>query len=121
MSLLDSIRNIAEAAMSIVSDLATSVTYSAHTANPVYDPATGTVTESTTDYAIDVILTSYEQREIDNVSIMGTDIKAMIASNDLEPTPTLKDTITIAGVKHEIVTINKDPAGAVWSFQLRKP
>jgi len=121
MSLSTELKSLASGVMGAVSGLTTAVTYTAHTANPAYDPATRTVTESTAAYAVSMVLTSYEQREIDNRSVMGTDIKAIIAQNDLTPTPTLKDTVTIAGVKHEIVNIGQDPAGAIWKFQLRKP
>jgi len=100
---------------------ATSVTYIHHTGNPTYDPETRVTTAATTSYSVKMLLTSYENKEIDNVVIMGTDKKAMIASKDLAPTPSLKDTITIDSVTHEIMNIEKDPADAMWVFQIRKP
>ena len=101
--------------------LTTSVTYVHHTGNPTYDPDTRVSTLSTTNYPVEMLLTSFENKEIDNIVIMGTDRKAMIASRDLTPTPSLKDTITISSVTHEIINIRKDPADAMWIFQIRKP
>lgn len=123
MSLKTDLQNIVEDVYEVLDDeeFLTTVTFTMHTANPTYDPTTRTVTSSTTDYSVNMLLSNYHQTEVDNVSIMGTDRKASIPQNDLTPTPNLKCTVTINDIVHEIIDIGKDVADTLWIFQLRKP
>lgn len=108
-------------------DVPVSVTYTSRAES--YDPATRVVTVSSTALTVDAILDEYSAVELrfserlnDDQTILGTDKKAMIKAEDLSSiTPKVLDTITISGVAWQVKAMKIDPAGAMWTFQIRRP
>jgi hypothetical protein len=119
MSLVTDLQNIVEDVFATLSDFRTSVTYIAKSDS--YAPGVGLVTANDTTYTVEAILTSYEQQDIDGISVFANDRKMLVPVNDLTPTPTLKDMITISSINWVIIGIKQDPALALWILQLRKP
>lgn len=90
---------------------------------PVYDPNTGNTTKpSTISSDVPMVFTSFSFMEIDNLAVLASDRKAIIATLDLDQTPTLNDTITRPDGKiWNVIGIKIDPAGAAWVLQIRRP
>jgi len=114
------VQDMAEAAFDIIDDLE-SVTFKYRVSNPTYNKTTGVVTDSAVSYTVDMIISNWNAKQIDNQSILPTDMKAMIPVNDLTVTPNQHCTITYNSVDHDIVNIQTDPMNAIWIFQIRKP
>jgi len=108
-------------------DVPVSVTYKSVT--QAYDAATRTVTSSVTSVSVDAILDEYSAVELrfserlnDDQSLIPGDKKAMIKASDLSSvTPKVNDLITISGVNWQVKAIKKDPADAMYVFQVRRP
>lgn len=122
MSLREQIQQAVQSGIAAMDDLAESSTYTS-VATPSYTPSTGAITEPSTLYAgVPIIFTSYSRMEIDGEAVRAEDQKAIIATMDLVPTPTLNDTITKAdGTVWNVIGIRTDPAGAAWVLQVRRP
>lgn len=99
--------------------------------NPTFNPSTNVVSDPYTLYEnLEVILTQYSVREVDGDSIQLTDLKCMLLCDDIEFIPKAHDVIvriethndgSSKDVVWEILTLQKDAADAVWTFQLRRP
>jgi len=97
-------------------------TYSS-VATPSYAPSTGTVTTPKAASAdVPIVFTSFKRMEIDGEAVRAEDQKAIIATRDLTPVPTVNDTITRAdGTVWSVIGIGTGPAGAAWVLQVRRP
>lgn len=122
MSLRDAIQQAVQAGILSLDDLAERATYTSM-ATPSYDATTGTITKPSTSYAsVPMVFTSFSRMEIDGEAVRAEDLKAIIATQDLTPTPTINDTITRAdGTVWSVIGIRTDPAGAAWVAQIRRP
>lgn len=122
MSLRDAIRQAVQQGITALDDLALLSTYTS-VGTPSYTPSTGTITTPNTAYTnVPVAFTSFDKKEIDGKTVKPNDQKAIIACLDLAATPTLNDTITAAdGTVWSVMGIQRDPAGAVWVLQVRRP
>ena len=85
-----------------------------------YDPVASTqVEEGGEDYEVDILVSDYDIRYIDNRDILPTDKKAIISGYELEFTPKPHDTIDIDSMVWEVIHVSTDPAEAVWTLQIR--
>lgn len=116
-------QNAAGTAAGVFKDVFSSAVYEAE-ATSVYDVSAGAVSVTSTRYFISILFSAYKNRELDGDRVRPTDMKGLIPQNDLTPEPGLNDHIIRieAGVSttYEILDIGKDPADAIWQFQLRK-
>jgi hypothetical protein len=103
-------------------NIQTLATYTA-VGTPSYNPTTGTITSPNTAFPnVPVVFTSFKRIEIDGEAVRAEDQKAIIATRDLTPVPTVNDTITRAdGTVWSVIGINADPAGAAWVLHVRWP
>jgi len=115
------------AIFSALGDIVESATYKSIT--ETYDATTRVVTKSTTSVTVDVILDEYSavelrfaERLVDDQSVIPGDKKALIKGSDLSSiTPKVNDEITINSVDWQVKAIKQDPAGAMYTFQIRRP
>jgi len=115
-------KKAAQTAFNAVGTVKNTVTYRSKTnKNPTYTPGTNAVSDAYTDYEIDIVREDYRSREIDNRLVLVTDIKAIIPVDNMTVTPKINDVIVIDEVTWEVVDIHKDPADALYTFQLRRP
>jgi hypothetical protein len=127
MGMKEAFKAAAQTAFSAAGNVKKSVTYrSKSNKNPTYTPSTNTVTDRYTDYTVNMIFESYISREIDNRTVLATDQKALIPVDNLTPTPKINDEVIVdkgetTEVNWDIVHIHKDPADALYTFQIRKP
>lgn len=93
------IKGIVQDAFKTVGDLAPKHTYVATNAeDSVYDPATGTMNEVSLLYDdVPMVLARFKIDEMDNQIIPTTDLKVLIAANDLPVDPTVQDLIYLDG------------------------
>ena len=127
MGLRDAFAGGVSAIFSALDDVPVSVTYTSRT--ETYNVTSRTVTVSSTALTVDAILDEYSDVELrfgerlnDDQTILGTDKKAMIKAEDLSTiTPKVLDTITISSVDWQVKAMKIDPAGAMWTFQIRRP
>lgn len=121
MGLQSVFKSLAQAAFVAVGDIPVSVTYTHVTGNPTYTPATGTVTDSTTDYTVSVVFNQYKAADVDGANILSTDQQALIPVENLGCTPSNHDYMTVDGERWNVVDKETDPAEALWILQIRKP
>lgn len=121
MGLRATLASAVSAAFTALGDIPLSVTYRRTSSS--YNTATGSNTVTNTDYTITkAVLTRYENMEIDKVTVLGSDLKLIFQTSGLSVTPNIATDIVIAsGKTYNIVRVNKDPAGATYSLQLRSP
>jgi hypothetical protein len=119
---------IAVKAFDVFGNVQQSCTYRSKTsASPVYDPSTGAPSGGYTDIPISMIFTSFRLNEIDKAGaektdeIRKTDMKALVPSQRLPVTPKMNDIVILNAESWEVLRVKQDPAGALWTFQLRKP
>ena len=91
-----------------------------------YNPTTGASSSTDDDYLLEhaIILDNYNLGEIDNETVRITDMQGLVPGeliDDNSITPKVSDTIAVAGVTREIINISRDPADALYVFQLRIP
>lgn len=90
-----------------------------------YNPTTGTVTQTNTDYTISkMIFTRFENFEVDKQVVLASDVKAIFQRSELSITPsTATDKIvrTSDGKIYNILRVSQDPAAATFTLQLRSP
>lgn len=122
MSLRTQIQQAVQAGITTMDDLAERATYTS-VATQTYDPTTGTITTPSLHSAdVPIVFTSFSRMEIDGEAVRAEDLKAIIATKDLTPIPTVNDTITREdGTVWSVISIKTDPAGAVWVLQMRRP
>lgn len=109
------------------STLVDSITYNAHTAAQVYDPATGTNTTTTTPISINAVRTTLNAEEAVNLDgdpdleLKSSDRVYLIAGKDLGRTPALADFITSAGKNFRVVGWKSIPGDSVYKVVCRRP
>lgn len=82
-----------------------------------YDPGSGTTTTET--FACQAFEDTYSTFERQNTLIQAGDVKVVVLATTLATTPTTADKITTRGVTRSIVSVERDPAGATWTCQVR--
>jgi hypothetical protein len=86
-------------------------------------PASGAdgaaVSLTSQDFVCLGILGSYKQFELIGTSILATDRKLSVRQAELPITPTTADRATSEGKTYTIQNIQADPAGVMWTLQVR--
>lgn len=126
MGLRETIRNAAKTAIAAVGNIAVSSTYRVK-ATPIYNPATGTVTENDTDYTgvpavhDDNAYSNLGLTNLTNLTVDKNERLFYIAQLDLTPTPKTGDELILSDINWEIIDIKTDPADALWILKGKKP
>ena len=125
IGIVSAVRSAASSAFSALADFALDaeiLRYSPMNPSARYDPATGTVAAfNPTPEDVKVILVDYSQDEIDERSIMRGDQRALIDSSAVSGAAiTTKNKLRIQGTDLDIVSVEVDPAGAVYVLQIRQ-
>ena len=118
MGLQETFQKMAQTVFSAFGNVATAATYTS-VGTKTYNTDTGAVTGTDTYYAVNIIFTTYESREIDNQVILATDQKGLIPTQNLTPEPKIIDVITKNNQNWQVISFGKDPTNALWTFQLR--
>ena len=87
----------------------------------VYNPTTGTVSETTTDTVVRGVLQNINLREVNDL-IQASDKRLLIAAADLSVVPTTQDRVIINGIIHQIIrvdTIEQDNTAITYELILR--
>jgi hypothetical protein len=87
----------------------------------VYNPTTGTVSETTTDTVVRGVLQDINLNEVNDL-IQATDKRLLIAAADLANAPTPTDRVIISGVTHQVIrvdTIEQDNTPITYELILR--
>jgi hypothetical protein len=120
--LQEAFRNAAAAAFAAVGDIKEMAVFRSKTnSNPVFDPATDTISDAYSDQSVNIVPSGYDSREVDGQTVLITDEKAKILVADLTVDPKRNDQIVRNSVVWEVINIHKDPANAVWTLQIRRP
>lgn len=70
----------------------------------VYNPTTGTASETTVDTAVRGVLEDVNLREVNDL-IQAGDKRLLIAAADIANAPTTADEVLIAAVVHQVITV----------------
>ena len=114
-----------------VDDVLEPVLFRQDTGAIVQSTDTGAITRTTTDTAVNVVVASYSLREIvesqrdgAQTTIQPEDAKCLIPAQDLGASivPTPQDRIVRADASvWNVISVQTDPARALWVLQIRKP
>lgn len=88
---------------------------------PSTDYATGVITSSTANLAVQGLLVAYTNREIDSVRVFAGDQHLYVRLADITAVPTLRDQVVLAGAVWDIVDVSDTASGAIIACQLRRP
>ena len=111
---------IAGAAFKAVGELR--VTATLRRTASVYNPSTGAMVNTNTDYSVPVCLVGFSAYEIDRVLVNAFDRKGLLEAKDLPIEPMLAtDTLIADGKTYNIIRWIKDPSGSVITLHLRAP
>jgi hypothetical protein len=87
----------------------------------VYNPVTGTASESTSDTTVKGVVEDVNAREVNDL-VRGDDKKLTVAASALAAVPGLDDKVLISSVTHQIVrieTVEQDNQAIVYEIYLR--
>lgn len=123
MGLRQTIKGAVASAFKAVGDIPEQATYR-RTAS-AYNPGTGTVTPTNTDYTLlKSLFVRYDSAMIDKVTILATDLKCLVQKSEFSVTPNIatdKIIRTSDGKVFNIIRFEVDPSGNLYTFQLRSP
>ena len=117
MTLANSLRPIASKLMAKFGGVATI----RRVTTGIYNPTTGTVTETTTDTAVRGVLEDVNLREVNDL-IQAGDKRLLIAAADIANAPTTADEVLISSVTHQVIqvqTIEQDNTAITYELILR--
>jgi len=117
MSLASPLRKVASKLMAKFGGVATL----RRVTSGVYNPTTGTVSETTTDTAVRGVLEDVSLREVNDL-IQAGDKRLLIAAADLANAPTPADRVIIAGRTLQVIqvrTIEQDNTAVTYELMLR--
>jgi hypothetical protein len=87
----------------------------------VYNPTTGTVSETTADTVVRGVLENVNMREVNDL-IQAGDKRLLIAAADIANAPTTADEVLISTVTHQVIqvrTIEQDNIAITYELILR--
>lgn len=119
MAFAASIKALVSQAMQTAADLAPAVTYRAIRAT-TYNPATGNMVETYTDYTVKAVLTSFRMDEKDRDIVIATDMKCLIAAADLPVTPGINDRIINGSKTYNVVAVKGVPGDSLHIIHVRE-
>ena len=70
----------------------------------VYNPTTGTISETTTDTAVRGVLEDINLREVNDL-IQASDKRLLIAAADVSAAPTTADEVLITGTTYQVINV----------------
>lgn len=115
MGMRGSIGKLVQSAIKTVGDIAETVTY-VQTVAGSYDPATGTVSNTETEYSLKAVVSNFGAAGLQDKNFVEdehtTSLAILFASNDLSVEPDTDDIVKRGSTKYKIKQIVKDPAGA---------
>lgn len=117
MALASSLQKVAS---KIVGKFGGAITFSVVTAG-AYNTTTGAITETTTTSTIKGVLDAVSAREV-NELVQATDKMLTVAAADLAAAPTTVDRVTIGGIIHQIIKVDKveqDNQAIIYTLVLR--
>ena len=118
MGLRSVIAKATTSAFTAVGDIKESATY--RRVASVYNPTTGSNVATNTDYTVTAIFTKFENIVIDKVIIQLFDIKMLVQAKDISVVPNIAtDKVVRAGKVYNVLNYKLDPAGAMYTIQLR--
>lgn len=120
MSLADAFQAAATAVFAAMTGVRKTGTYNvAGTAG--YNAETGlqTFTGGAAVPLENVILSDYRAEEVDGEKILDQDRRALVLAREIPVQPGRADTLTVGGTTYQIIHWQRDPAEAVWAFQIR--
>jgi len=118
MSLNNLIQSAVRTGFAAAGDLVKTATYSRVTGE-VYNTTTLQNTKTTATASVEVIVTSYSAREVDNVTILPNDVKITLNAADITFVPSPGDSITVEGITYEVVTRQRGASAYVYQLQGR--
>lgn len=86
-----------------------------------YNTTTGGITETATTLTTKGVLDAVSSREVSDL-VQATDKQLTVAAIDLAAIPTTADRVTINGIVHQIITVEKveqDNQAIIYTFTLR--
>ena len=87
----------------------------------VYNPTTGTTSETTIDTTVRGVLEDVNLREVNDL-IQATDKRLLIAAADVTAAPTTADEVIISGITYQVIrvsTIEQDNTAITYELILR--
>lgn len=90
--------------LALLADLGESLTLISVTTG-VYDPATSSVTETTTNHSITAAVVNYNANQIDGTLIQAGDRKVIVAASGLAVTPKQNDKVTGLGDTVRVISV----------------
>jgi hypothetical protein len=117
MALASSLQKVAS---KIVGRFGGAITFTVVTAG-AYNTTTGAITETTTTSTIKGVLDAVSAREV-NELVQATDKTLTVAAADLAAAPTTADRVTIGGIIHQIIKVDKveqDNQAIIYTLILR--
>ena len=117
MALASSLQKVAS---KIVGKFGGAITFTVVTPG-AYNATTGIITESTATASIKGVLDAVSAREV-NELVQASDKKLTIAAIDLAAAPTTADRVTISGIIHQIIKVDKveqDNQAIIYTLILR--
>lgn len=126
--------NILSSLPSIIGNATKSIRYAITLSKKVIsaDPDTPWISDSsvTTDHACEGLVVDYNARMFDGKTIMAGDRQVIIFATTLvalptspvtpAPIPEPGDTVTAQGGKYTVITVQRDPASATYTCQVRR-
>jgi len=121
MSIRTLFQNAAVTAVRAFGDVAVSTNYEA-LSSATYNASSGAaVATRETVAGVSVIFDVFKLREVDGVKVRPEDKRAYIPAKVLSTvTPSVEDRIYQSGVYWNVVSVEIDPAGALYVLQVRK-
>ncbi len=122
MGLRETIQNATGSAIAALGNVAVSTNYRAFVST-TYNASTGVATTTYTTVAgVSVVFDAFRLEQIDGEKVKPEDKVALVAQTQIPgTTPNDNDQITEGTQAWNVVKVNVDPAGALWSLQIRKP
>jgi hypothetical protein len=117
MALASSLQKVAS---KIVGKFGGVITFTKVTAG-AYNTTTGGITETTATTTIRGVLDAVSTREVNDL-VQATDKSLTVAANDLAAAPTTADRVTIGGIIHQIISVDKveqDNQAIIYTLILR--
>ena len=117
MALASSLQKVAS---KIVGKFGGAITFTVVTTG-TYNTTTGAITETTTTSTIKGVLDAVSAREV-NELVQATDKRLTVAAADLAAAPTTADRVTISGIIHQIIKVDKveqDNQAIIYTLILR--
>ena len=117
MALASSLQKVAS---KIVGKFGGAITFTVVTAG-AYNTTTGAITETTTTSTIKGVLDAVSTREVNDL-VQASDKSLTVAAADLAAAPTTADRVTISGIIHQIIKVDKveqDNQAIIYTLILR--